>query len=178
MEIYITMLADLLEEALSEELIRPTKPLVVFTAHSLPVADIEADPAYVDQLRETAVAVAARCRLGDADGFEALEGIEPFGGHSGAMPWLLAFQSKGRRGGEWIGPDLDDVIDAAVTAGFGSVVISPIGFAMDHMETVYDLDVCAADRALSADIEFARAIAPNDEKKMIETLRDAVNAVL
>lgn len=174
---FLSVLAEELHVAMNDELIRPTKPLVVFTAHSLPVEDVEADPAYVDQLRETAAAVADRSDLGAPDGFEALPDVAAFGGH-GATPWLLAFQSKGRRGGDWIGPDLDDVIDAAAAEGFGSVVVSPIGFAVDHMETLYDLDVCAADRSLSAGLEFVRAVAPNDEARMIEALAEAVKRVL
>lgn len=174
---FLGSLSDALEEVLHDELVRGSRSLIVFTAHSLPVADVAKDPAYVEQLRETAASVAELCGAGPADGFDALPGVEAFGGHSGA-PWLLAFQSKGRRGGEWVGPDLDEVIDHAVTAGFESVVVSPIGFAIDHMETQYDLDVCAADRALSAGIEFVRAKAPNDDERMIEALAGAVRAVL
>jgi ferrochelatase len=174
---YLSVLAEELHVAMTDELIRPTSPLVVFTAHSLPVADVEADPSYVEQLQETAASIVDRSDLGGADGFEALPDVHAFGGHA-ATPWLLAFQSKGRRAGDWVGPDLDEVIDAAAAQGFGSVVVSPIGFALDHMETLYDLDVCAADRALSAGIEFVRAVAPNDDARMIEALAGAVKRVL
>lgn len=177
-ESFLTVLADNLTAALFDEEMRPHRALVVFSAHSLPMADIEADPCYADQLKETAGEVAARAGLGSADGFDSLPGIEAFGGRGGASPWLLAYQSKGRRGGEWLGPDLDDVIDAAVAQDFGAVVVAPIGFAVDHMETLYDLDVSAADRALSAGIEFARSKAPNDSGDMIHALADAVRAVL
>ncbi len=175
---YLEGLTEAVELAMNDEETRDLSSVVVFTAHSLPVTDVEADPSYVDQLRQTAAAVAQRCGLGAADGIDALPGIEAFGGHGGARPWLLAFQSKGRRAGAWIGPDLDEVIDAAVSAGFAAVVVSPIGFAIDHMETLYDLDVCAADRALSAGIEFARAAAPNDAAHMIDALAEAVTKVL
>jgi protoporphyrin/coproporphyrin ferrochelatase len=177
-ESFLTALSDAASEALYSDEMRPHRAIAAFTAHSLPVTDVERDPAYLEQLRETAAEVALRSDLGEADGFGALDGLQAFGGHSGSSPWLLAFQSKGRRGGEWIGPDLDEVIDAAVAQDFGAVVVLPIGFAIDHMETLYDLDVCAADRALSAGIEFARAKAPNDDDRMIEALADAVRRVL
>ena len=116
--------------------------------------------------------------LGVADGFEALAGVDAFGGRNGDAPWLLAFQSKGRRGGAWLGPDLDDVIDAAGAAGYRALVVLPIGFALDHMETLYDLDVSSAERARDAGLLFARALAPNDAAPMIDALaasvRDAV----
>jgi protoporphyrin/coproporphyrin ferrochelatase len=177
-EPFLIMLADFAAEALESEEIAPHRPVVVFTAHSLPAPDAENDPTYVEQLREIAGAVADRVGLGPADGFEALTGVEAFGGGSGSHPWLLAFQSKGRRGGRWLTPELDQVIDAAAAQDFGAVVVSPIGFAIDHMETLYDLDVCAADRALSAGLEFARARVPNDSGPMIEALDGAVRKVL
>jgi ferrochelatase len=152
--------------------------LVVFTAHSLPVADVEADPSYVDQLRLTAEAVAASVGLGPADGFGALPGVDAHGGHSGDAPWLLAFQSKGRRGGEWLGPDLNEVIDAAAAQGFDAIVVSPVGFAVDHMETLYDLDVSSAARVRDAGLVFARAMAPNDADKMIDALAASVREAL
>jgi ferrochelatase len=175
---FLDTVSDSLGNALQAEEITPHRSIIVFSAHSLPVEDMERDPSYVEQIRETASAVADRAGLGPADGFEALSGVDAFGGHSGSRPWLLAFQSKGRRGGDWIGPDLDDVIDAAVAQDYGAVVVSPIGFTVDHMETLYDLDVCAADRALGAGIEFARAKAPNDDSRMIEALAEAVHRVL
>jgi ferrochelatase len=175
---FIGLYADNLNEALHEADILANKGIIIFTAHSLPVSDIEADPSYVDQLRESAAAVAAGAGLGDPSGFHALPGIEAFGGPGVTAPWLLAYQSKGRRGGEWLGPDLDDVIDAAIAGGFAVVIVCPVGFAVDHMETLYDLDVKAADRVLSAEKEFVRVAVPNADPKYIEALADAVRKVL
>jgi ferrochelatase len=152
--------------------------LVVFTAHSLPVEDIEADPSYVDQLRQTVEAVAVTVGIGVSDGFRGLAGVDAFGGHSGDAPWLLAFQSKGRRGGAWLGPDLDDIIDAAGAAGYRALVVLPVGFALDHMETLYDLDVSSAERAHDAGLLFARALAPNDSTEMIDALAESVRGAV
>ena len=175
---FIGLYADNLNEALHEADILANKGIIIFTAHSLPVSDIEADPSYVDQLHESAAAVAAGAGLGDPSGFHALPGIEAFGGPGVTAPWLLAYQSKGRRGGEWLGPDLDDVIDAAIAGGFAVVIVCPVGFAVDHMETLYDLDVKAADRVLSAEKEFVRVAVPNADPKYIEALAGAVRKVL
>jgi len=175
---FITSLTDNLAAVLFSEETKDLRPIVVFSAHSLPADEVMADSRYVDQLKETAEAVASSVGIGKADGFEALPGIDAFGGHGSAVPWLLAFQSKGRRGGEWIGPDLDAVVDAAVEQGFEAVVVSPIGFAVDHMETLYDLDVACAERALSADREFVRAAAPNDSRELIHALSEAVRKVI
>lgn len=175
---FVGFLADEVVDLTHEADILKNRTLVVFTAHSLPVADIEADPSYVDQLRETASAVAAGAGLGEASGFDALPGIEAFGGPGVAAPWLLAFQSKGRTPGDWVGPDLDDVIDAAAAEGFATLIVCPVGFATDHMETLYDLDVLAADRALLAEMEWYRGRVPNDDPRMIGALAESVRKVL
>jgi ferrochelatase len=154
------------------------RTLVAFTAHSLPEADVEADPAYVDQLQATTLEVAQMSGLGEAADEPVLPGLDAFGGAGAGGAWLLAFQSKGARPGAWLGPDLDDVVDAAARAGFVTLVVCPLGFATDHMETLYDLDVVAAARACAAGLEFVRLPAPNDDPRLIASLADAVCAVL
>ncbi|MDO8964821.1 MAG: ferrochelatase [Coriobacteriia bacterium] len=168
---------DLVEQLHDIDILQ-NKTLVVFSAHSLPVADVEADPAYVQQLRETARAVAESSGLGEPGAFDALGGIEAYGGPGVTAPWLLAFQSKGRTPGEWLGPDLDETIDAAAAEGFRAVIVCPIGFITDHLETLYDIDIMAADRVLLADMEWARVRTPNDDQRMIEALASAVRAVI
>jgi ferrochelatase len=174
---YVRFFTDGLNAALRAAAVDDDRTLVVFSAHSLPQPDVDADPAYVDQLRETVAAVARGAGLGDAAGFDAITGMEAFGG-AGATPWLLAFQSKGARGGEWLGPDLADVIDAAAVAGFSTAIVCPVGFALDHMETLYDIDTVAAGRAQAAGLRFTRTAVPNDDPLMIEALAASVRAVL
>lgn len=173
---FVGFLAEAVVEALAGLGAPSRRVLTVLTAHSLPVEDLERDPSYVVQLQQTASAVTAIAKLGTPGVFAGLAGVEAFGRDAGPTPWLLAFQSKGRRGGAWAGPDLDDVIDHAAAAGFEAVAVCPIGFALDHMETLYDLDVRAADRARAAGLEFGRAAVPNDDPRMIESLERAVRS--
>jgi ferrochelatase len=154
------------------------RPLVVFTAHSLPVADSEADGRYVEQLRATTAAVAARLALPAGDvGAEVLPRMPVFG-HSGERPWLFTYQSRGMTPGEWLGPQIEDVMDAAGAAGFDGVAVCPIGFGTDHMETLYDLDVVAARRAAAAALAFTRGAAPNASPAMIEALASCITPLL
>jgi ferrochelatase len=149
--------------------------LLVLTAHSLPEEDVRIDDAYVVQLRETAAAVVAEMGLErSADGSVARAlGFDTLGAISGDTPWLLAYQSKGRRPGAWLGPDLSDVIVAAADVGYEAIVVSPIGFVTDHMETLYDLDVVAAAEANRAGLLFERAGVPNAHPELIRTLATA-----
>jgi len=155
--------------------------LVVFTAHSLPLSDIAEDGTYVVQLEATALATAIALKLGPATAFrggEALPGIEAFGDLSTGRPWLLAYQSKGQKPGEWLGPDVEEVIAAAAAQGLTAVAICPIGFVTDHMETLYDLDVVAAGAALDAGLESVRATVPNAHPDMIRVFAEAVASLL
>jgi ferrochelatase len=159
---------------------RGVRTAVLFTAHSLPVSELAEDP-YVDELRETAAAVAERLGLAAAamsGRQEWLPGIDAFGSAAAEKPWLLAYQSKGQRPGDWLGPDLADVIAALPGAGIGAVAFSPIGFSTDHLETLYDLDVVAAGQAAEAGLSCARAAVPNGRPAMIEALVAIVEPLL
>jgi ferrochelatase len=46
------------------------------------------------------------------------------------------------------------------------VVVVPLGFATDHLETLYDLDVVARGRADAAGLAFVRSAVPNADARM------------
>ena len=155
--------------------------LVAFTAHSLPESDLVDDDPYVAGLEETAADVAAR--LGWAVGQRGvgaglLEGFSAFGAVEGEQPWLLVYQSKGARPGAWLGPSLDELTDAASVADVRSLVVCPIGFMTDHMETLFDLDTVAAVKAAEAGLAFVRAPVPNADRLVVDALADAVAPLL
>lgn len=60
---------------------------------------------------------------------------------------FVAYQSQGMGGGEWLGPDLDETFVLASSLGFTHLVMAPIGFVAEHVETLYDIDIEAARRA-------------------------------
>ncbi len=126
--------------------------------------------------RRIANSVALQLGLSEgADGsFPMIGGIETFGSAEAPRAWFLAYQSKGNRPGAWLGPDLDDVIASVAGTEVKGVVVAPIGFMTDHMETLYDLDIVAAGKALDADLEFMRAEAPNDHPSLIEAIARSV----
>lgn len=151
---------------------------IVFSAHSLPSADVEADDSYVRGLESAAADVASRLGLAHGDHAEVLPGIEAYGAAQGARPWLVAYQSKGARGGEWLGPDLDDVIDAVAAQNMPGIVVVPLGFATDHMETCYDIDVVSAGRARERGIAFVRSALPNADPVLADGIARAVRETL
>lgn len=163
------------------ERIEATRPLVMMTAHSLPVADLVDDDPYPGGLREVADAVAAIAGLAEGvelSGDERLPGVSAFGSFDGPVPWLQGYQSKGARPGEWLGPDLGDVMERAAASGYDGIVVVPIGFAIDHMETLWDLDIAAAERAAELGLAFSRTPVPNGDDSFVEALCGAVEPLL
>lgn len=75
-------------------------------------------------------------------------------------------------------PDLFAVIDAGAAHGFKGFAVLPIGIVADGIETMWTLDILAADKVLGQDMEFARARVANDDPLLIEALGSAVEDVL
>lgn len=155
--------------------------LIAFTAHSLPEADLVDDDPYVSGLQGIAQKVAARLGLepGVPDaGEQTFADFRAFGCAIPPRAWFLVYQSKGQRPGGWLGPQIEDLIDAAADTQASAIIVVPIGFATDHMETRYDLDVVAADRALLADLEFVRAAVPNADDAFLRAVAESVKHLL
>jgi len=128
---------------------------LLFTAHSIPLAMASESP-YVEQLEASCRLVAER--LGYAD-------------------WTLAYQSRsGSPRDPWLEPDVNDAIRALAGRGVRRVVLVPIGFACDHVEVLYDLDIEAAATARAAGVEMARAGTVKDHPAFIRMLAAVVRA--
>ena len=153
---YLDLLATFVEDAVHGlKLPRPDVE-VLFTAHSLPdhvLMDGE-DP-YADQLRETAVMVAARARV---------------------QRWSVAWQSAGRTSEPWIGPDILAVFPSLVVNRARGVVVCAAGFTSDHLEILYDLDIEAKQSADAFGLPFARTPMPNDHPDLMRALAEVVRA--
>lgn len=151
--------------------IEPNEGVVLaFSAHSLPESDLTEDDPYVAGLRATADRLALKLGLEEGhDGAGGLmfEQFRTFGSDAPPRAWYLVFQSKGQRPGAWLGPDLDELIEALADTPATGLIVVPIGFATDHMETLYDLDIVSAGNALDRDLVFARAQVPNDHDTLV-----------
>jgi ferrochelatase len=135
----------------------PARVRVIFTAHSLPARVIaEGDP-YPDQLAETAALVAAQLGL---SGYE------------------FAFQSAGRTGEAWLGPDILEEIQRLAGTGVTELVVRPVGFVADNLEVLYDIDIEAQAVARDAGVRLERARSMNDDPIFIAGLADIAVAAL
>jgi ferrochelatase len=137
---------------------RPTPVRLIFSAHGLPEQVVEAGDPYASQVAATAEAVAARLPVGLSD-------------------WRIAYQSRvGPM--QWLGPTTLDEIEAAARDGLG-VVISPIAFVSEHVETLVELDHDYRRRAEAAGIgAYVRAPTLGVEAAFIDGLAGLVAAAL
>jgi len=125
---------------------------LVFTAHSLPSAVIAAGDPYARQVEASSSAIAER--LG--------------------WKFELAYQSQGAQPGAWVGPDLRSVLERVRAGGQKRVVVAPIGFLSEHVETLYDLDVEARAWAESLELEMVRVRALDDDPALAAALAEVV----
>ena len=70
--------------------------------------------------------------------------------------WWFAFQSQGASGGPWIGPTVEETLDAIAAAGVKALLLQPIGFLCDHVEILYDVDILFRDYAAKLGIRLER----------------------
>ena len=121
---------------------------VLFSAHSLPQIAIDKGDPYATLVTETAHAIVERASL--------------------TSPWSIAYQSQGADGGNWLGPTIAQSI--AQLDGVKKVLVFPIGFLSDHLETLYDLDSEAKQIIESRGLAYARVPALNESDAMIHVL--------
>lgn len=131
---------------------RSDTPLI-FTAHSVPVAMAEGSP-YVKQFTAASRLVAERL---------------------GLARWTIAYQSRSGSPMEpWLQPDIGEVIRELARSGAQEAVVVPIGFVVDHVEILYDLDIEAREVAEGSGVRLHRARAVNDHPAFIAMLADLV----
>jgi len=153
---FIEALAATTREALAR-FPDPTRVRVMFTAHSLPARVVaEGDP-YPDQLAETAALVARQLGLSE---------------------YAFAFQSAGRTGEAWLGPDILEEIRRLAGTGVTELVVRPVGFVADHLEVLYDIDIEAQAVAREVGIRLERARSMNDDPTFVAGLADVAAAAL
>lgn len=126
---------------------------VLFTAHSLPQRVVAMKDPYPDEVKATVEAVSARL---------------------GKRPTTFAYQSQARSSESWLGPTVEDALDLLYHAGHRQVVVAPIGFICDHVETLYDLDIELKQRAIRLGMRLERMPMLNDRPALVEVLADLV----
>ena len=91
-----------------------------------------------------------------------------------SLPNVLAYQS---RVGPvpWIGPSTGEMIDRLAHSGVKDVLVIPISFVSDHIETLYEVDMLYGDQARRRGIvNFRRIDSLNDFPPFLDALAEIV----
>ena len=147
---------DALEAPLRAALKELPGATVIFSAHSLPVRQIEAGDPYEREIHATRDALMAR--IGDIPG-----------------GYLLAYQS--RTGPvRWLEPPLKSVLESM---GGKDVIVLPMSFVSEHIETLHELDIEYRHVADKAGIRtYRRLPAPGTNPAYIRCLTRRVLEIL
>lgn len=126
----------------------PRDTLIIFSSHSLPIVALQGD-SYEMVVNQAADHIMEKV---------------------GKVDYRVAYQSKGSGPREWLGPQTEDVIAEAAKKGKKAVVVVPAGFAADHVETLYDIDILFRDAAKANGLEFRRTPSLNTDPAFIRML--------
>jgi len=150
--LYIRALAERIEEGMAGFTERGEVELV-FSAHSLPQSFIDQGDPYLSHIEETVRLVMER--LGDVD-------------HH------LAFQSRAGPV-KWLEPSTEEMLRHLAAHGCKSLLMVPLSFVSDHIETLYEIDIQYAEEAKRLGIDtFRRSPSLNDAPLFIECLADLI----
>mgnify|MGYP003348496768 CR=1 FL=1 len=132
----------------------PDKVRLLFSAHSIPESYVREGDPYLAQTQRSVELIMDR--LGRKNTYE------------------LSFQS--RIGPvKWLSPATNDVIESYGKKGIHDVLVVPISFVSEHIETLYELDILYKKLAQETGIaNFRRVPALNSDPAFIRALADIV----
>ena len=154
---YIKAFTDLIRKELNKSR-HPDEVQILFSAHSIPEKYLQEGDPYLDQTRETVELIA--------------EGL------GRRNPYRLSFQSK-IGPVKWLEPSTNDAIVELGKQGIQDVLVVPVSFVSEHIETLYELDILYKQVAADAGIgDFRRVPALNCDPTFILALREIVETAL
>jgi ferrochelatase len=155
--LYIQALTERLATTLTH-FDQPERPHLVFSAHGLPMSLIERGDPYERHVQETVAAVLT----------------------CGGWPnqHTLCYQSRvGRQ--KWLDPSLHHTIERLARAGEKRIVVVPVSFVTEHIETLHEINIETREEAVAAGVEqFEMVPAVGDSPRFIAALADLVRSAV
>lgn len=151
--LYLESMAELIREELRG--FGDTKPEnihVLYSAHSLPARYIDEGDPYLEQTRQSVALIHSR--------------LEP------GSPSSMGFQSRVGPV-KWLSPATKDVLVELGRKGITNVLVVPVSFVSDHIETLQEIDIAYKELAIESGIrDFRRAASLNLHPKFIDALAE------
>ncbi|MEN8006477.1 MAG: ferrochelatase [Candidatus Krumholzibacteriota bacterium] len=146
----------------------PRQCALLYVAHSLPESFIRKGDPYLERTRATVDAVHSKVRkVLDAAGKGAW-----FAKINGGTEPGLCFQSKVGPIA-WLGPQIEKEVPRLAEAGIRRLMVQPVSFTCEHIETLLELDVELKNQARDLGIEdFHRGAALNLNEVWLDSLAD------
>jgi ferrochelatase len=153
--LYVEAVVERINEALARFVNASSRDtFLLFSAHGVPRSVIESGDPYKTQVEETVKLVTER------GGWESSH--------------LLCWQGKVGPA-VWLKPYLQETIPQLATQGVKSLLVIPIAFVTDHIETLYEIDIEAREQATRLGItRFETMPALNDSPTFIKGLAELV----
>jgi ferrochelatase len=152
----------------ADDQVDPGECALLYVAHSLPESFIRKGDPYLERTQATVNAVHERVMkvLGAAENASWLERV-----NGGAEPGLC-FQSKVGPI-KWLGPQIEDEVPRLARAGTRRLLVQPVSFTCEHIETLLELDIELKTQAIDLGIEdFHRGSALNLNEIWLDSLAD------
>ncbi|HKD51194.1 MAG TPA: ferrochelatase [Candidatus Acidoferrum sp.] len=132
---------------------------LIFSAHGLPMSLVKKGDPYPEQIGKTVRMVCER-------------GAKEFSGWP--RTHLLCFQSRVGRA-KWLQPPLTETIERLGHEGVKEMLVVPISFVTEHIETLHEINIEAREDAMKAGVEKFRMMpAVGDSPLFIAALQDLV----
>ncbi len=147
---YVSCLAKKIQEGL--KLFKEDEQVqVVYSAHSLPKKFISEGDPYVDEIQTT------------------IKALQKATGKTG----VLCFQSRSGPV-EWLEPSTPDMLKQLAGTGCKNILMVPISFVSDHVETLYEIDMLYKDQAGDLGMRLESTSGLNDDPEFIMALGNLV----
>jgi ferrochelatase len=154
---YLDAVVQKVNDALSRFPV-PTRPELVFSAHSIPMSVIEKGDPYQRQIEETVRLLTER------------------GGWRN--PQRLCYQSK-VGASRWLQPSLHQTLKQLADERVREMCVVPVAFVSDHVETLGEIDHEARAEANRLGItQFEMSAGLNDSPKFVKALAQIVHQAL
>ena len=128
------------------------EPHVILSVHSLPKRVIDEGDPYEKSHRELAERV-----------MKAFD-----------LPWEIAFQSRFGKG-EWLGPGVQEVLERLKSEGVKEVLVYPLSFLVENVETLYELDVEYKEVADRLGLKYYRAKLNHRDPLLSEAIAEVID---
>ena len=126
---------------------------ILFTAHSLPERVVAMKDPYPEEVRGTVQAICEQL---------------------GSQPTRFAYQSQGQSGEKWLGPSVEQMLIELADEGHRHVLVAPIGFICDHVETLYDIDIELRQLARTRGMRLERIPMLNASPSLIDIVTSVI----